>query len=348
MRGAVRILIVTDAWEPQTNGVVRTLQAIARELEKAGHETRIVGPDPSRPFCFALPSYREITLEFFAAARLRAALDSFAPDAVHLATEGPLGWAMRRLCLRRGRPFTTAYHTRFPEYCAARAPRFLKKRVERLAYAVLRRFHAAAQKTLVPTESLRAELAARGFKKLALWRRGVDAGLFRLYGKDFEAYKDLPRPILLYVGRVAVEKNIEAFLDLRANGRKIVVGEGPDLQKLAARYPGASFLGKLEGEVLARAYAAADLFVFPSKTDTFGLVLLEACASGLRVAAYPAPGPRDVLGGPEAEDFAALDEDLQKAVEKALALPDTALLPRAFAEGHSWAASAAEFYRNLC
>lgn len=344
----MRILIVTDAWFPQTNGVVRTLEASEKELLAAGHAVRIVGPDLTRRACFRLPFYTEIVLEFLAAPRLRKALEEFRPEAVHISTEGPLGCTMRRLCLKKGRSFTTAYHTRFPEYIAARSPRFLRGVVEGFVYDWLRRFHAPAKAVMVATKTIEKSLIAHGFWNLKAWSRGVNTDLFRPLGKEFGAYENLPRPILLYVGRVAVEKNLGAFLNLRTNGSKIVVGSGPDLKKLAAKHPQAHFLGRLESGRLARAYAAADLFVFPSKTDTFGLVLLEACASGLRVAAYPVSGPIDILGGQEAKAFAVLDEDLQKAVDKALALPDTVLLPRAFAEAHSWTASAAQFYENLC
>lgn len=344
----MRILIATDAWKPQTNGVVRTLEVLEKELAAAGHKVRIVGPDLSRKSCFPMPFYSEIVLEFFAAARLRVLVEAFDPEAIHIATEGPLGFAMRRLCLQTGRSFTTAYHTRFPEYAATRAPRFLKRLVEKAGYAVLRRFHAQADKVLVPTRGMQAELSARGFDNLALWPRGVDTSLFRPASEPFVLYKDMERPLLLYVGRIAAEKNIEAFLKLETPGTKILVGDGPDSLRLTRKYPMARFLGRLEPEDLARAYAAADLFVFPSKTDTFGLVLLEACAAGLRVAAYPACGPRDVFGTAEAAAFAVLDEDLGKAVTAALALPDTRLLPRAYAEKYSWAVSAAEFYQNIC
>ncbi len=343
----MKILIVTDAWLPQTNGVVRTIEAMRRELSKAGHDVRIAGSDPSRLTNMPLPTYSEIRLELFADGRLRREIETFAPEAIHIATEGPLGWAARRICLQKGLAFSTAYHTRFPEYCAARVPRFLSRWVENAVYALLRRFHAPSRAVMVPTASIHAALSKRGFHRLAHWSRGVDTSVFGTHGKTFDAYHDLKRPVLLYVGRVSAEKNLEAFLKLRTTGSKVVVGAGPDRKKLSKRYDDAVFLGRLERDRLARAYAAADLFVFPSKTDTFGLVLLEACASGLRIAAYPVAGPKDVLGGKEAAAFVALDEDLQRAVDKALALADTVLLPRAFAEKHSWAVSAGQFYQNL-
>lgn len=343
----MKILIVTDAWLPQINGVVRTLQAIEGELVRAGHVVRIAGPDTAGWVKLSLPTYREVMLEFFAGPRLGRLLDTFEPEAIHIATEGPLGFAMRRLCLKRRRPFTTAYHTRFPEYFAARFPWFCRGMIERAVYAYLRHFHAPSMRVLAPTESMAEMLKAHGFLKVARWSRGVDTELFKPFGKRFELYRELKRPILLYVGRVSVEKNLGAFLDLSTHGSKVVIGSGPDLKKLVSRYPSVRFLGRMEPKILARAYAAADLFVFPSKTDTFGLVLLEACAAGLRVAAYPVAGPKDLLGGEAGRVFAVLDENLQSAVHRALALPDTVILPRAFAERHSWAVSAGQFYQNL-
>lgn len=343
----MRILIITDAWLPQTNGVVRTLQSMKQELMKAGHEVELVGPDPHRWSSLRLLTYSEITLEFFPSARLSRVMDNFRPEAIHIATEGPLGWAARRLCLERGFSFSTAYHTRFPEYLSARSPWFLRSLVERAAYAVLRRFHYSSLAVMTTTESMFETLVAHGFLRIAHWSRGVDTQLFTPEGRDAGFYSGLPRPILLYVGRVSVEKNLPAFLELKTNGTKVIVGAGPDLKRLAARHPEVRFLGRLERERLVKAYASADVFVFPSKTDTFGLVLLEACASGLRVAAYPVSGPKDVLGGEEAQAFTALDGDLQRALDRALALPDTRILPRAFAEKHSWAVSAAQFYHNL-
>jgi len=343
----MKILIVTDAWLPQTNGVVRTLQAMVRELEKAGHEVQLIGPDPKSWSSFLLPTYSEVTLEFFSRSRLRQLLDAFAPDAIHLATEGPLGWTMRQLCLKRGLRFSTAYHTRFPEYFGARVPFFLRPIVEGIAYSVLRHFHAPSMAVMAPTKSMHDTLVAHGFAHLAHWSRGVDTNLFTSERNGNAFFHDWPRPILLSVGRVSIEKNLRAFLDLKTEGTKVVVGSGPDQKKLAAHYPDVRFMGRLEKEKLVQAYAGADLFVFSSKTDTFGLVLLEACAAGLRVAAYPVAGPKDVLRGAEAQAFTVLDEDLQKAVDTALTLPDTRILPRAFAEKHSWAVSAAQFYHNL-
>ncbi|MDR3450720.1 MAG: glycosyltransferase family 1 protein [Alphaproteobacteria bacterium] len=342
----MKILIISDAWGPQINGVVRTLQATAAELVSMGHEVRIAGPQ-EKPFTFAAPSYPEIRLEFFARPRLRQMLRDWQPDFIHVATEGPLGWAMRGVCLRQRRPFTTSYHTRFPEYLAARAPRFLRPTIRSLTYAILRRFHAPAGAVMVATPSIENELRAHHFHRLVRWSRGVDTDLFRPGGKDIPVYAGLPRPILLYVGRVSVEKNLRDFLNLRKAGSKIVIGDGPDLAPLRAEFPQAHFLGSMSGDPLARHYAAADLFVFPSTTDTFGLVLLEAAAAGLRVAAKPAPGPVDLFASGAGENFAVLDDDLQKAVDRALALPDQAQGARDFAAGYSWSACTRQFLAHL-
>jgi glycosyltransferase involved in cell wall biosynthesis len=342
----MKILIISDAWHPQVNGVVRTLESTTRELQKAGHEVRIVGPEAGWR-SFKAPTYPDIRLEFLARPRLRRVMDAFAPDFVHIATEGPLGWAGRNLCLHLRRPFTTSYHTRFPEYLAARMPKWAARGVRLIAYATLRRFHTPASAIFVATPSIEEELRQRKFRRLARWSRGVDTDLFKPYGKNHAAYRNLPRPILLYVGRVAIEKNLRAFLDLETPGSKVVVGDGPDLPLLRAEYKRAHFLGPHVGEELARHYAAADLFVFPSTTDTFGLVLLEACAAGLRVASYPAPGPVDVFANPAARRFAALDADLGRAVAAALALPDDAEAPRRFAGGFSWAACTRQFFEHL-
>ncbi|HEV3042620.1 MAG TPA: glycosyltransferase family 1 protein [Roseiarcus sp.] len=343
----MKILIISDAWFPQVNGVVRTLEATAKELARLGHETRIVGPDLNRRLTFALRFYPEIKLEFFAHRRLERVLREFQPDFIHIATEGPLGWAARRLCLFRTLPFTTAYHTRFPEYLAARTPRFLQGFLRLTAYALLRRFHAPASVVMVATASIEQELRARRFRRLVRWSRGVDTNLFRPYGKDLAAYANAPRPVLLYVGRVSVEKNLRAFLDVAGLGSQIVIGDGPDLAALQKQYPDAHFLGALSGEDLARHYAAADLFVFPSTTDTFGLVLLEASAAGLRIAAVPAPGPSDIFADGAGKGFVAMDPDLGRAIAAALRLPDDSNAPRAFAQRFTWAACTEEFFAHL-
>lgn len=328
----MRILIVTDAWYPQVNGVVRTIDTTRRELEKLGHTVEIVSPEGFRTV--PLPTYPEIRIAIAPGRRIRRLIDAMDPDAIHLATEGPLGFAARRHCIRRNIPFTTAYHTRFPEYVRDRAPIPLA-----LTYDIVRRFHAPASAVMVATPSIERALRDRGFTNLRRWGRGVDTDLFRPRDKGF---LDAPRPILMYVGRVAVEKNIEAFLALDVPGTKYVVGDGPQLADLRARFPDVRFVGARHGEDLARHYAAADVFVFPSRTDTFGLVILEALASGVPVAAYPVPGPIDVLDGAA---VGVLDEDLGAAVRRALEIPPDRC--RAFALGHSWEASSQQFLDNL-
>ena len=343
----MKILIISDAWHPQINGVVRTLEMTVKELARLGHETRIVGPEEGKSFTFAMPFYPEIKLEFLAHRRLWRVLREFQPDFIHITTEGPLGWAARRVCLHRNLSFSTAYHTRFPEYLAARTPRVLASIVRAAVYVVLRRFHAPASVVMVATEFIEQELKTRKFRRLVRWSRGVDTNLFRPYGKDLSDFSTFPRPILLYVGRVAVEKNLREFLDIDTVGSQIVVGDGPDLASLKREYPDVHFLGALSGEKLARHYAAADLFVFPSIADTFGLVLLEACAAGLRVAAKPVPGPSDIFADDTAKDFAAMDWDLGRAVETALQLRDNSDAPRAFAHRFTWQACTQEFYAHL-
>ncbi|MDD3029988.1 MAG: glycosyltransferase family 1 protein [Alphaproteobacteria bacterium] len=343
----MKILIVSDAATPQVNGVVRTIDALVFELEKAGHTVKKETPDPTRFWTRRIPFYPEIKFEFFAARRLAASIHAFEPDRIHIATEGPLGWAARRACLKEGRPFTTAYHTNFPSYLAVRAPRVLAALVEKIGYAILRRFHAPSSAVMVPTQAIEETLRAHQFKRLVRWTRGVDTTVFKPYGKNFPAYKGLKRPIALNVGRVVTEKNLPAFLSLRTEGHKVVIGDGPARKALQKAYPDVVFLGTLHGEALARAMAAADVFVFPSKTDTFGLVLLEAAAAGLRIAAYPTTGPRDVLGAPQANAFAVLDDDLQKALTDALALPDNPNAAHAYAKKFSWSASAKQFETHL-
>lgn len=328
----MRILIVSDAWRPQINGVVRTLQSTVAELERLGHAVEIVGPDRFRSL--PCPSYPEIRLALPPPGAVGAVIDDLRPDAVHIATEGPLGFAARAHCRARRRVFTTAYHTRFPEYVHARCRLPLD-----ISYGVLRWFHAPSASLMVATPGIEAALRGRGFRNIARWSRGVDTELFRPRAKDA---LDLPRPIALYVGRVAVEKNIEAFLRLDLPGSKVVVGDGPQRAELCRRHPEVHFLGAKSGEDLARHYAAADVFVFPSRTDTFGLVLLEALASGVPVAAYPVAGPIDVIG---AAPVGCLDEDLGMATRAALAIKSGAC--RDFALGFSWAACTEQFLANL-
>jgi glycosyltransferase involved in cell wall biosynthesis len=328
----MKILLVSDAWFPQVNGVVRTLSTVCRELESRGHQVAKVTPDLFRTI--PCPTYPEIRLAVSPGRRLERIAEEFGPDRIHIATEGPLGLAARRWCRKLGLPFTSAFHTRFAEGIRAR---FLVP--ERWTYRGLRWFHSAAARTMVSTPSLRAELVDRGFKNIVAWTRGVDTNLFRPRAKDF---LDLPRPIHLYVGRIAVEKNLDAFLRLPLEGTKLVVGDGPDLPKLRQRYPDAVFAGMKSGAELAATYAASDVFVFPSRTDTFGLVLLEALASGLPVAAYPVTGPLDVV---TSNQVGALDEDLHAAVRRARALDPVAC--RRFAMRFSWARSADQFASHL-
>lgn len=328
----MRIALISDAWHPQINGVVRTLTRLTEELGRQGHDIRVFSPDQYRSL--PCPGYSEIRLSILPGRHLAQQLDHFRPEAIHVATEGPLGWAGRNYCVDRGLRFSTSFHTRFPEYIQARTGL-----PPDLGYAVLRWFHSASSSVMVATETLRKDLERRGFKNLSPWSRGVDTELFRPQPKDFLS---LPRPIFVYVGRVAVEKNIRAFLDLDLAGSKLVVGDGPQLAQFKRRYPGVHFAGARIGEDLARHYAAGDVFVFPSRTDTFGLVQLEALASGLPVAAYPVPGPIDVVNG---YGVGCLDEDLGHAARSALAIP--AARCRAFALRFSWDNCVRQFLDNL-
>ena len=328
----MRILIATDAWHPQVNGVVRTLTSLARSASALGAEIDFLTPDgfpsvgvPTYPgLRVALPNRREI------ARRIEAA----SPDAIHIATEGPIGWAARAYCRRRKLAFTTSYTTRFPEYIAVRS--IIPAGV---SYAVLRHFHAAAAMTMIATASLRQELSARGFRKLGTWTRGVDTDLFT---PDDAAELDLPRPIFMTVGRVAVEKNLEAFLTLDLPGSKVVIGGGPQRAVLQRHYPKVRFLGEKTGKDLTSHLAAADVFVFPSLTDTFGVVQLEALACGTPVAAFPVTGPLDVIAD---HPVGALDTDLRSACIRALGISRE--LCRSFALERSWENSARQFIGNL-
>ena len=305
----MRILIVTDAWSPQVNGVVRTLNALIGELRAKGHDVRTIDPDgrPSWP----MPLYREITLTGTSVAQMTAEIAAIAPDALHIATEGPLGWTARRVCLREGLRFTTGFHTRFAEYAAARLP---LPGVLSLGWQVLRQFHRPSQAVMVPTKSIGAELERRAFSNVRIWTRGVDRSLFKPHARD---RLDLPRPILLYAGRLAVEKGIDDFIRLKTSGTKVLAGDGPERARLERLAPDAHFLGFLHGEDYARTLAAADVMVFPSRTDTFGLVMLEAMACGTPVAAYNAPSPLDVV---EDGVTGAIAETLEESVTRALTL----------------------------
>jgi glycosyltransferase involved in cell wall biosynthesis len=328
----VKIAIVTDAWRPQTNGVVKTLGTTADGLRALGHDVRIIEPNQFKTW--PCPTYPEIRLAWLPYGRVSELLEEFGPDAIHIATEGTLGAAARKWCLRRRLPFTTSYHTQFPEYVRARVPIPLA-----VSYAHLRRFHSSAERTMVATPAMQRLLESRGFKNIVRWTRGVDVSLFKPRDKRF---LDSPRPIAMYVGRVAVEKNIEAFLKLELPGTKVVVGDGPARAELEAKYPNAKFVGFKFGEELASHVAAADVFVFPSRTDTFGLVLLEAMACGVPVAAYPVTGPIDVVTrGVTGE----LDEDLGAAALAALKLDPNQC--RAYALANTWETATRQFLSHL-
>jgi len=328
----MRILIATDAWRPQVNGVVRTLTSLAASAARLGADIQFLTPDglpsvevPTYPgLRVALPNRREI------ARRIEAA----SPDAIHIATEGPIGWAVRAWCRRHSVAFTTSYTTRFPEYVSVRTGIPAS-----WGYAVLRRFHATGAGTLVATASLRQELSERGFTKLRSWTRGVDTDLFT---PDNPAQLGLPKPVFMTVGRVAVEKNLEAFLSLDLPGSKVVIGEGPQKAKLERKYPNAVFLGEKTGRDLSSHVAAADVFVFPSLTDTFGVVQLEALACGTPVAAFPVTGPLDVIAD---RPIGALDHDLRAAALRALTMSRDAC--RDFALTHSWESCARQFLGHL-
>lgn len=328
-----KLLIATDAWGPQINGVVRSLENISAHATSFDMEVKFL--TPSDFWTMPLPGYREIRLAITNHRKIAATIAGFAPDFVHIATEGPIGVAARRACLREGRPFTTSYHTRFPEYVAARLPVPM-----RVSYAVLRHFHNAAAGTMVSSPSLEKILAKHGFRNLMRWSRGVDETLFR--PRSTNVLETLPRPIFLFVGRLAVEKNVEAFLNLDLPGSKVVVGNGPLQARLAAAHPKVHFLGPLCGEALAEVYSSADVFVFPSLTDTFGIVLLEALASGVPVAAFPVTGPVDVIGDSGTGVLAA---DLRQAALNALGISRERC--RSHATKFTWKESARQFFDNI-
>jgi|GEM_PF-45917 len=336
----MRILLATDAWEPQVNGVVRTLTRVVRELRELGHEVEVIRPDQFKTL--PLPTYPEIKVAIGAYEPVQERFKAFEPEAIHIATEGPIGLAARRICVEWKLPFTTSYHTRFPEYVSARLPVPLS-----VGYTYMRWFHRPSGRLMVATPTMRDELTRHGFRNISSWSRGVDTEMFhpRREG-DPDIFAHLPKPIFLYVGRVAVEKNIEAFLGIDLPGTKVVVGDGPQKDELAERYRTAVFTGSKFGEELSAHFACADVFVFPSLTDTFGLVILEAMASGTPVAAYPAPGPIDIIPGSGAGALAtSATEGLKEACMEALALDRKGV--RAFAETFSWKACAEDFVRNL-
>jgi glycosyltransferase involved in cell wall biosynthesis len=325
--------LATDAWEPQVNGVVRTLTRTVAECRAMGHEVEVISPELFKTV--PCPTYPEIRLALGAYDDMQERFKAFEPEAVHIATEGPIGLSARRICLEWKLPFTTSYHTKFPEYVSARFPVPVS-----VGYAYMRWFHKPSGRLMVATPSMRDELSRHGFRSISPWSRGVDTDLFR---QDMApVFEGLKRPIWLNVGRVAVEKNIETFLKLDLPGTKVVVGDGPAREELTRKYPEAQFVGAKFGDELARHFSDADVFVFPSLTDTFGLVILEAMACGTPVAAFPAPGPIDIIPGSGA---GVVDEDLARASLDCLKL-DRAQV-RAYAEKFSWRASAEEFVRNL-
>lgn len=330
-----RILIATDAWHPQVNGVVRTLDTTTRLLRERGHDVDVIEPSPYA--VMPVPFYPEIQVCFPRPGRVYDRIRRFNPDHIHISTEGPLGLLVRRYCRLRGWRFSTSYHTRFPEYLKqlARVP-------IAWSYRFLKWFHNGSSCMMVATSSLEKELIGRGFTApIRRWSRGVDLSIFHPRARS--ASTGWNSPVLLYVGRVSHEKNIEDFLKLKTPGSKLVVGDGPARAELERKYPDAKFLGYRKGEELGEVYAAADLFVFPSRTDTFGIVVIEALASGLPVAAYPATGPIDTITN---EKLGALDDDLGKAVERALRTGDPA---ECEAEGrrYTWSQCTSQFEANL-
>jgi glycosyltransferase involved in cell wall biosynthesis len=317
----MRIIIATDAWHPQVNGVVVTLQRIGQELQSLGHEVLYITPQefPTIP----CPTYHSIRLALLPKRGVDRIIREFKPEAIHIATEGPIGHSVRNYCLHKKLKFTTSFHTQFPEYLRLRAPIPIA-----WTYAYLRRFHGLAARTMVPTRSLQQRLTDYHFNNVVLWSRGVDTAVF--YPRD-KQFLDLPRPIYVCTGRVAVEKNIEAFLDLDLPGSKLVIGDGPDLLALRSKYPAVHFIGYKKGDELANYVAAADVFVFPSRTDTFGLVMLEAMACGVPVAAYPVCGPVDVVINGKT---GILNEDLRQAALDAIKLNSTDCVE--YARSNSW------------
>lgn len=320
----MRIAIATDAWRPQINGVVRTLEMTVKLLRARGHDVCVLSPDQFRTV--PCPGYGEIRLAVAPRFGLRKKLADFAPDIVHISTEGPIGWSTRRWCMVHNIPFTTAFHTRFPDYASVRtglSPDYF--------WPVMRIFHKSSRAVLSATPRLSAELESRGVRHTRPWTRGIDTAIFKPGIAPHPALAALPKPILLCVGRVAIEKNLESFLGAAVAGTKVVVGDGPAFDELKRRYPDALFMGSLSGNELAQAYAAADIFVFPSKTDTFGLVMIEALACGVPVAGYPVPGPLDIIGtdglGPFGElmkPVGAVSESLSFAITQALRCSRTA------------------------
>lgn len=335
-QSGLKVVIATDAWKPQLNGVVRTLETLGDILTRFGNEVRYITPNEFKSV--PLPSYPEIRLSLLPNRRVAKIINEFKPDAIHIATEGPIGRAVRRFCKRRDYPFTTSFHTRFPEYANERWAVPIS-----WGYAVLKDFHKDGETMMVATQGLMEELRERGFVDMKLWARGVDLNQFTPGDRAFlDQHK---RPIYLYVGRIAVEKSIEDFLNLDLPGTKLVVGEGPQREELEARYKDAVFVGPKFGEELTKYYQASDVFVFPSRTDTFGLVNVEALACGAPVAAYPVRGPLEILAGAP-EGCGAMHEDLKQACLAAWEKRDPAEC-RKWAERFSWESASRQFITNL-
>ena len=343
----MKILIISDAWQPQTNGVVRTYENLERELTSMGHSVKIVGPNDF-PIHFPCPLYKEIQLTLFTKNKLKDIIRSEKPDHIHIpVVEGPMGHTARSICLSENRPFTTCYHTHFPDYLAVRLPDalgFLRNPLAQLSFKVLSAFHNAANCTFVVSDTLATQLRENNFtSRFDIMTRGIDTNYFYVGEKNL--FADLPRPIALYVGRVAPEKNIESFLNTNWSGSKVVVGDGPSLEKLKKKYPDTHFLGTKKGKELGDCYRSSDLFVFPSKTDTFGMVNIEAMACGLPIAAYPVLGPIDIVTSPE---LGALDNNLEIAMKKAISSPETPEFRGNYAKNtYSWKKAAEQFLNGL-
>ncbi len=336
-----KVLIVSDAWHPQVNGVVRTYEYIAEELEAMGHDVRVIGPADFR-FSFPMPGYEEISLVVNPYNRLVRLIGEYRPDYIHAATEGPLGWATRRYCIKNRKPFTTSYHTQFPDYFAKRVAKslpFLYRHSHSFAVKYVRKFHSPAHAMMVATASLEAELKSWNFKvRMCPFTRGVNTNIF--HPGESTLFHDLKRPVAIYVGRVAIEKNLEAFLDMDWEGTKIIVGDGPSMKDLQKKYPQAIFAGRQVGRDLADHYRSADVFVFPSRTDTFGIVLIEALACGLPVAAYDVIGPKDIITRPF---LGVLDENLSRAARRAIECGSPEERSRHIQENYSWRLAARQF-----
>ncbi len=341
----MKIAIISDAWHPQINGVVRTYEHITRNLRDMGHVTMVIGPDDFR-WHTALPSYGEIKLALFSYKRMSRIINEFAPDHIHIATEGPLGWAARKYCLKHNEQYSTSYHTDFPSYLQKRmlkrAP-FLAPYIYKATKAYLKKFHKPSQNMLIATQSLEDKLKSWGFNMpMKRLTRGVDLDIFKPDKCDL--FENLPKPVALFVGRVSIEKNIEDFLTMPWPGSKVVVGDGPSFQTLKNKYPNTSFVGRKTGHDLANHYRASDVFVFPSKTDTFGIVIIEALACGIPVAAYNVMGPKDIITNPELG--ITTDRNIETAALKALNTGSPQARYNHVKQHYTWTKAAKQFAEN--